>query len=85
VQTLLEHDLVDEFRMWIFPVTLGTGKRLFDGGAIPVAMKLIDNSISTTGVTINTYARAGEIQIGEMDFDVPTDAELERRKGLAAG
>ena len=85
IQTLLEHDLVDEFRMWIFPVTLGSGKRLFDAGAIPVAMKLIDNSVSTTGVTINTYARAGEIQIGEMDFDVPTDAELERRRRLAAG
>jgi dihydrofolate reductase len=85
IQTLLEHDLVDEFRMWIFPVTLGTGKRLFDGGAIPVAMRLIDNSVSTTGVTINTYARAGEIQIGEMDFEVPTEAELERRKRLAAG
>jgi dihydrofolate reductase len=85
IQTLLRHDLVDEFRTWIFPVVVGTGKRLFDDGAIPVALRLVDSSVSTTGVTMNTYARAGEIEIGEMDFEVPTEAELERRQRLAAG
>jgi len=85
IQTLLEHDLIDEFRMWIFPVALGTGKRLFGDGTIPVAVRLVDSSVSKTGVTINTYARAGQIQIGEMDFDEPTDAELERRQRLAGG
>jgi dihydrofolate reductase len=85
IQTLLEHDLIDEFRMWIFPVALGTGKRLFGDGTIPVAVRLVDSSVSKTGVTINTYARAGEIQIGEMDFEEPTEAELERRQRLAAG
>lgn len=85
IQTLLKHDLIDEFRMWTFPVALGTGKRLFDDGTIPVALRLVDSSLSTTGVTINTYARAGEIQIGEMDFEVPTEAELKRRQRLAAG
>ena len=84
-QTLLEHDLIDEFRMWIFPVALGTGKRLFGDGTIPVALSLVANSVSKTGVTINTYARAGEIEIGEMDFEEPTQAELERRQRLAAG
>ena len=84
-QTLLEHDLIDEFRMWIFPVALGTGKRLFGDGTIPVALRLVANSVSKTGVTINTYARAGEIEIGEMDFEEPTQAELERRQRLAAG
>jgi dihydrofolate reductase len=84
IQTLLEHDLVDEFRLWIFPVVAGTGKRLFGDGTIPGALKLVDSFVSETGVTINTYARAGEIQIGEMDFEEPTEAELERRKRLAA-
>jgi len=85
IQTLLQHDLIDEFRMWIFPVALGTGKRLFGDGTIPVALKLVDTSVSKTGVTSNTYARAGEIQIGEMEFEEPTEAELERRRRLAAG
>jgi dihydrofolate reductase len=85
IQTLLQHDVIDEFRMWIFPVALGTGKRLFGDGTIPVALRLVDSSVSKTGVTTNTYARAGEIQIGEMDFEEPTEAELERRQRLAAG
>jgi len=85
IQTLLEQDLIDEFRIWIFPVALGTGKRLFGDGTISVALRLVDSSVSKTGVTINTYARAGEIEIGEMDFEEPTEAELKRRQRLAAG
>ena len=85
IQTLLQYDLIDEFRIWTFPVALGTGKRLFGNGTIPVALRLVDSWVSKTGVTTNTYARAGEIQIGEMDFEVPTEAELERRQRLAAG
>ena len=85
IQTLLQHDVIDEFRMWIFPVALGTGKRLFGDGTIPVALRLVDSSVSKTGVTTNTYARAGEIEIGEMDFEEPTEAERERRQRLAAG
>jgi dihydrofolate reductase len=84
IQTLLEHDLIDELRIWIFPVALGTGKRLFGDGTIPVALRLVDSAVSTTGVTINTYVRAGEIEIGEMDFEEPTDAELQRRERLGA-
>jgi dihydrofolate reductase len=84
IQTLLEHDLIDELRVWVFPVTLGSGKRLFGDGTQPIALELTDSSVSATGVTINTYVRAGEIEIGEMDFDEPTDAELERRRRLAA-
>ncbi len=85
IQTLLEHDLIDEFRLWVMPVALGTGKRLFGDGTIPVALKLVESSVSKTGVTSNTYARAGDIEIGEMDFEEPTEAELERRRRLAAG
>jgi dihydrofolate reductase len=84
VQTLLEHDLIDEYRMWIFPVVIGTGKRFFGAGAIPAAFKLVDSKVSKTGVTINVYERAGDINPGSFEFDEPTEAELERRRHLAA-
>jgi dihydrofolate reductase len=84
IQTLLEHDLIDEYRMWIFPVVIGTGKRAFGDGAIPMGLKLVDSKVSKTGVTINTYERAGAIDHGSFEFDEPTEAELERRKRLAA-
>ena len=85
IQTLLEHDLIDEFRVWIFPLVLGTGKRLFGAGAIPAGLKLVDSKVSKTGVTINTYERAGEISPGSFEFDEPTEAEIERRKRLTDG
>jgi dihydrofolate reductase len=85
IQTLLEHDLVDTFRIWIFPVVIGTGKRLFGGGTIPAGLKLVDSTVSKTGVTINTYDRAGEIGRGSFALDEPTEAELERRRRLAGG
>jgi dihydrofolate reductase len=84
IQTLLKHDLIDEFRMWIFPVVIGTGKRFFGDGTIPAALKLVDSKVSNTGVTINTYERAGDINPGSMEFDEPTKAEIERRQRLAA-
>jgi dihydrofolate reductase len=84
IQTLLEHDLIDEYRMWIFPLVIGTGKRAFGDGAIPMGLKLAGSKVSKTGVTINTYERAGEINPGSFEFDEPTEAELERRKRLAA-
>jgi dihydrofolate reductase len=84
VQTLLEHDLIDEFRVWTFPVVIGTGKRFFGDGAIPVGLKLVDTKVFKTGVTVNTYERAGEVTPGSFEFDEPTQAELERRDRLAA-
>jgi dihydrofolate reductase len=83
IQTLLEHDLIDDYRMWIFPVVLGTGKRFFADGTSPGALKLVDSSVSKTGVTINTYERAGDIEIGDTEFEEPSEAELERRERLA--
>jgi dihydrofolate reductase len=84
IQTLLEHDLIDEFRIWTFPLVLGTGKRLFGDGAIPAGLKLVDSTVTKTGVTITTYERAGEIERGSFEFDEPTEAELRRRERLAA-
>jgi len=64
IQTLLKHDLVDEFWLKIFPVALGTGKRLFDQGTIPAAYTLVDSKTSPSGVIIATLKRAGEIKTG---------------------
>ncbi len=84
IQTLLKHDLIDEYRLWIFPLTIGTGKRFFGDGTIPAGLKLTDSKVSKTGVTTNTYEPAGDIEGGSFEFDEPTDAELERRRRLAA-
>jgi dihydrofolate reductase len=83
IQTLLEHDLIDEFRLWTFPLVLGAGKRFFGDGTIPAGLELVDSKVSKTGVTINTYRRAGDFSTGSMDFDEPTEAEIERRRRLA--
>jgi dihydrofolate reductase len=64
IQTLLKHDLVDEFWLKIFPVTLGKGKHLFDSGTIPVAYTLMESKSSPAGVIIATFKRAGEVQTG---------------------
>ncbi len=64
IQTLLKHDLVDEFWLKIFPVTLGSGKRLFAEGTIPAGFKLHESSISPSGVIVASYVRAGEVKTG---------------------
>jgi dihydrofolate reductase len=64
IQTLLEHNLVDEFWLKIFPVTLGTGKRLFDRGTMPASFTLVDTKTSPSGVIIATLKRAGELKTG---------------------
>lgn len=83
IQTLLKADLIDEITLWTFPLVLGSGKRLFGTGAMPAAMKLTDTKVSTTGVTINTYVRDGEIVTGSFALTEPTAAEVERRERMA--
>jgi dihydrofolate reductase len=83
LQTLLDHDLIDEFRLWIFPVVLGSGKRLFGSGTVPAALELTDHELSKTGVMTMIYRRAGSIERGMMGFEEPTEAEVERRRRLA--
>lgn len=64
LQTLLKHDLVDELWLKIYPITLGTGKRLFAEGAIPAAFKGTDSEVSPTGVIVANDERAGEVKMG---------------------
>jgi dihydrofolate reductase len=87
IQTLLRHDLVDEFLLKIYPVVLGKGKRLFAEGTVPASFKLIDSKTSPKGVIIATYERAGEVKTGTftLDFDnrqKQMEAELARRRKL---
>lgn len=66
VQTLLKHDVVDELWLKIFPITLGTGKKLFAEGTIPAAFKLRDSTVSSKGVIVANYERAGEVKTGSL-------------------
>jgi len=84
IQTLLDGDLIDQYRIWIFPVVLGSGKRLFGDGTIPAGLRLVESQVAKSGVTINVYARAGAIEPGSFEFEEPTDAELERRRNLSS-
>lgn len=82
IQTLLAHDLIDEFRLWYFPLVLGTGKRLFGEGTAPGGFRVVDSLTSSTGVTLTTYERAGAVPYGSFALEEPTPAELERRRRL---
>ena len=69
IQTLLEHDLIDTFKVWTFPAVVGDGKRLFGSGAVPAGLRLADIRTSTTGVTVATYERDGEIKGGTFGLE----------------
>jgi dihydrofolate reductase len=73
IQTLLAHDLVDEFRLWFFPVVVGKGKRLFGSGTLPGGLALLNTQVSTTGVMMNTYRRAGPVQVGTFALEQPDE------------
>ena len=83
VQTLLENDLIDQFSLMVFPLLLGRGKKFFDKGVLPAALKLVDSKVSTTGVTMNTYVRDGAIRTGSFALAQPTPAEIARRQRMA--
>jgi len=85
IQTLLKHDLVDKLWLKTFPITLGRGKRLFAEGTIPAGFKLLESQIAPSGVIVAAYVRAGEVKTGSFALEVPTEAELARRKRLREG
>jgi dihydrofolate reductase len=63
-QTLFKHDLVDELHLMTFPITLGTGKRLFGEGTIPAAFTMTDSLVTKNGVIFANYKRAGVVKTG---------------------
>ncbi|HLY68111.1 MAG TPA: dihydrofolate reductase family protein [Puia sp.] len=64
IQLLLKNDLVDVLRLKIYPLTLGQGKKLFDNGPIPATFTLTESTVTTTGVIITNYTRAGKVKTG---------------------
>jgi dihydrofolate reductase len=72
--TLIEHDLIDEYRLLTFPVHLGTGKKLFRDGARSAALKLISSTTTSSGIVISTYEPAGEVQLGSYADEEDTSA-----------
>jgi dihydrofolate reductase len=69
IQTLLRHNLADQYNLWVFPLVIGSGKRLFSDGTVPSALRLVDSTVSSTGVVIGTYEPAGEIVTGSFALD----------------
>jgi len=82
IQTLLKYDLIDEYWLKIFPITLGVGKRLFADGTTPGAFALRKSQMSSSGVIIAAYERAGEVKMGSFAMEKPTEAELARRQKM---
>lgn len=64
VQLLMKNDMVDEFRLVTYPLTLGSGQKLFAEGTIPAAFKLTEGEITPSGVIMANYQRAGEVKTG---------------------
>jgi dihydrofolate reductase len=85
VQTLLSNHLIDVLHTWIFPITLGTGKKLFQEGTQAQEWKLTDSVVSPTGVIIASYIPGGEVKLGSFVLDKVSEAELARRKKWAKG
>jgi dihydrofolate reductase len=79
IQTLLAHGLIDEFRLWIFPLVLGKGKSLFDDGTVPAGVELVSSQVSSTGVIVATYRSGAEIKYGSFAAETPSEAEVARR------
>lgn len=82
IQTLLKNDLVDEFWLKIFPITLEKGKRLFSEGTIPAGFKLLECTASPSGVVVVSYTRAGDVKTGSFGQDKASEEELDRRQRL---
>ncbi len=82
LQTLFAHNLVDELHMFVFPVVLGRGKKLFGDSGFEGSWTLVSSKVSSTGAILSKYVRDGEVKTGSFEFDEPTEAELERRRNL---
>ncbi len=80
IQTLFANQLVDELHTWIFPLTLGKGKKLFEEGTPTQQWKLTGSEVSTTGAIIASYVPGGEVTPGSFVPDKPSEAELKRRE-----
>lgn len=85
IQTLHSASLIDEYNIWIFPLVLGEGKRLFPNTIHPRSLKLIRSKLSESGVIMTTYVPVGEVQVGSYVTTEPSERELIRRKRISSG
>ena len=76
-QTLIQNDLIDEYRLLTFPVVLGTGKRLFGAGAVPASLELVYSCATPAGVVFNVYRRAGGLKTGSFELPAAPDGPAE--------
>jgi dihydrofolate reductase len=83
IQTLHAASLIDEYNVWTYPVVLGRGKRLFENGARPCALRIVASKVSTAGVVMSTYVPAGDILLGSLSQTEPSAKELIRRAKMA--
>ena len=82
VHALLANDLVDAISIFTIPVVLGTGKKLFVDGSVPHSYELTRSRVSSTGLFIGHYERAGDIKTGDTSLDSPSDAERARQERM---
>jgi dihydrofolate reductase len=82
LQTLIGADLIDEHRLWVFPLVLGKGKRLFENGVPPRGLTLVETRSTPSGVLINTYRPAGPVKLDPLALDTPPEIKPARRTKL---
>jgi dihydrofolate reductase len=85
MQTLQAASIIDEYKVWTFPVVLGRGKRLFGETVRPSALRLVRSQVSDSGVLMSVYVPDGEIRPGSFPGAEPSDRELDRREKMAKG
>ena len=79
IQTLRAASLIDAYNVWTFPVVLGSGKRLFEAGAAPGALRLVESRTSASGVVMSAYVPTGDVPLGSFAQTAPSAREIERR------
>lgn len=82
LQTLFAHDLVDEIRLFTFPLMLGPAKKMFGEGTQPAGLRLTEGRVSPNGIIIARYERAGAVKTGDYGIEPPTEAETARRERI---
>ena len=82
IQSLLAAGLIDEFWLFVFPVLLGGGKRLFGDGARSGTLELVEVKTLPTGIVVCRYRPAGPLSTGSFALEEPTQAELSRREKI---